>query len=181
MTSVVDLRDGKDYTEERRASVAVYGENVHVAINGRLIGHAEGGREEGPRPTMEMQGLSCLWSCHCSVHFALFNNLTNKLGLLFCSCCAVNCQQGWLAHPWICLCFLCKAWVSLQLFFIFGWKSLKIKIQYECQKLCSVWGVLFMHHFGRRDQYVFYSPFQRWVCYRPHITGEIFWFLNWLL
>lgn len=84
---------------------------------------------------MEMQGLSCLWSCHCSgIHFALFNNLTNKLALLFCSCCAVHYQQGWLAYLWICLCFVCKAWVSLQLFFIFGWKSLKIKIQYECQK-----------------------------------------------
>lgn len=49
------------------------------------------------------------------------------------------------------------------------------------KKPCSVWGVLFIHHFGRRDQHIFYTPFQRWVCYRPYITEEVFWFLNWLL
>lgn len=49
MTSVVDLRDEKDYTEERRASIAARGENVHVLVDARGTGCAEG-RSKEPEP-----------------------------------------------------------------------------------------------------------------------------------
>lgn len=95
MTSVVDLGDEKVYTEERRASVVdVHGENIHVSVDKKGTGHAEEGKKE-PGPPWR-QGLSC---CCSGVHFALFNNLSNKFGLLFCSCCAANYQEGWLAYP----------------------------------------------------------------------------------
>ena len=50
MTSVVDLRDEKDYTEERRASIAAHGENIQVSVDGRGTGRAEEGRKESGPP-----------------------------------------------------------------------------------------------------------------------------------
>lgn len=132
MTSVVDLKYENVYTEERRASVVAHGETVHVSADGRGTGCAEVGGSQGHHG--DAGALLPLVLPLLRHPLALFNNLTNKLGLLFCSCCAVDYQQRWLTHPCICLCFVSKAWVSLQLFFIFRWKSLKIKIRYECQK-----------------------------------------------